>query len=372
MTHDELIDWYERLSPELARRGEELTAALSGLISGHEPPPKVHSVRMRVKTPASLAAKLARPDKTYRHLWDVTDLLGLRVITYFEDDVASIGHLIERHLEVDFQHSIDKRRARPGEVAPRFGYRSLHYVCALPGFAASTSGIAPRFEIQIRTVLEHAWAEIEHDLGYKSRDALPATSRRRLQRLAGLLELADQEFSAIRGELADYARRVPERLEKDEDLPLDLHSLEWLMGLPECAALDHHIAQHLGTRPSTAPFFPDYLLRMLRLVGFERVLPVRQTLERHVDEVIALAAPYFAFARRTFGLDPEALRGYGLFLLAHWRALAPQDGAGLTLDQVMRLAALYRELDYPHDEREAHRVASLLLDALREHGVRLP
>jgi hypothetical protein len=77
-----------------------------------------------------------------------------------------------------------------------------------------------RYEIQARTVLEHAWAEIEHDLGYRSRDAVPDAVRRRLNRLAGLLELADQEFVAIRRELTDYAARAaPPDRERGEDHP---------------------------------------------------------------------------------------------------------------------------------------------------------
>ena len=58
------------------------------------------------------------------------------------------------------------------------------------------------FEIQIRSILQHAWAEIEHDLGYKSEAAIPRDIRRRFSRLAGLLEIADDEFLGIRNALA--------------------------------------------------------------------------------------------------------------------------------------------------------------------------
>ena len=58
-------------------------------------------------------------------------------------------------------------------------------------------------------MLDHAWAEIEHDLGYKARDTVPAAARRRLSRLAGLLEMADQEFVAIRRDLDEYAAALP-------------------------------------------------------------------------------------------------------------------------------------------------------------------
>lgn len=359
MSHRLLVA-FEHNRAHLDRTRQVLGATLEHVLLDHRPALKVHSVNTRIKSAESLAGKLARPDKTYRHLWDVTDLVGLRVITYFEDDIAVVGRLIEAHFDVDLQHSVDKRAADT-----RFGYRSVHYVCRLPGFAPQQP--APRFEIQVRTVLEHAWAEIEHDLGYKSRDAMPAPARRRLHRLAGLLELADQEFSAIRHDLSDYAAQIPKRLAAAEEIPLDLLSLDRLLELPECEAIDRGVADLLGRPLSVTPFYPDYLLRMLRCVGFEHSGDVRSQLARHGPSLIALATPYFAFAQQSWGLVPDALRGYALFLLAHWQALT--TASSLALDKVMRLAALYRELDHPHDEREAQRVASQLFEAFRLHGV---
>ena len=55
-------------------------------------------------------------------------------------------------------------------------------------------------EVQVRTILQHAWAEIEHDIQYKSTIAIPNTIRRRFMALAGLLEIADREFQAIQNE----------------------------------------------------------------------------------------------------------------------------------------------------------------------------
>lgn len=355
-----LLDAFEFERPALVRLCRTLTDQLEAALEAHRPALKVHSVRARIKAPDSLAGKLARPDKTYHHLWDVTDLVGLRVIVYFEDDVPVVGQLIERAFDVDYQHSVDKRS---GDI--RFGYRSVHYVCRLPGHPDDQRP-APRFEIQVRTVLEHAWAEIEHDLGYKSRDAMPAPARRRLHRLAGLLELADQEFSAIRHDLTDYAARLPARLAAAEDLPLDLLTLDRLLVLPECEHVDRSIADLLRRPLAQAPFYPDYLLRMLRQVGLEHSGDVRHHLATHAPKLISLAQPYFTFARQTWSLEPDALRGYALFFLAHWYVLTTTH---TSLDKVTRLAALYRELDHPHDEREAHRVASQLFEVFRQSGV---
>jgi hypothetical protein len=79
------------------------------------------------------------------------------------------------------------------------------------------------FEIQIRTVLQHAWAEIEHDLGYKTVFAVPRDIRREFSRVAGLLEIADESFSRIREATAEYELEVRKNIEEDkaDDMTID-------------------------------------------------------------------------------------------------------------------------------------------------------
>jgi ppGpp synthetase/RelA/SpoT-type nucleotidyltranferase len=164
-----------------------------------------HSVTSRIKSKASVRQKLQRPDKR-RELNDLTDMFGARIITYFEDEVDVVAKLIEREFIVDRDNSVDKRSLLDPD---RFGYLSLHYVLQLnPERSTLPENRAYKdikFELQIRSILQHAWAEIEHDTGYKSASGVPDAVRRRLSRLAGLLELADDEFLGIREELAKSA-----------------------------------------------------------------------------------------------------------------------------------------------------------------------
>lgn len=164
-----------------------------------------HSVTSRIKSKASVRQKLQRPDKK-RELNDLTDILGVRIITYFQDEVDAVAKLIEREFIVDPENSVDKRSILDPD---RFGYLSLHYVLQLnPERSKLPENRAYkdiRFELQIRSILQHAWAEIEHDTGYKSESGVPDAVRRRFSRLAGLLELADDEFLGIREELAKSA-----------------------------------------------------------------------------------------------------------------------------------------------------------------------
>lgn len=370
--HDHLLDQYDRLLPVLRARGQALQAELSALLAA-TPELKIHSVELRLKSRISLAQKLARPDRDYAELWDITDLLGLRVITYFEDAVDRVGELLERRLPVDLSHSIDKRRGRD---AGTFGYRSLHYVCRLePGVGPgdgpgdSDDGLPPgaRCEVQVRTVLEHAWAEIEHDLGYKATEAMPAAVRRRLHRLAGLLELADQEFVAIRRDLDDYAGALPRRIATAGDaVALDHLSLAALLDCPEVHACDRAIAGELGKELGETPFYPDYLLKMLSASGVTTVAQARDGVRDRTATIVAMVRPYFAFTSQAWSLSPEQMprlfRGYALFFLSHALVL---DSPSLGIDKVDRLTRLYRELDYPDDARAAQRVASILVAAFR-------
>jgi hypothetical protein len=220
----------------------------------------------------------------------------------------------------------------------------------------------------VRTVLEHAWAEIEHDLGYKAQDTLPTAGQRRLNRLAGLLELADQEFVAIRRDLDAYATALPHRIEAaSEAVPLDRLSFVALLECAEVREVDLAIACALERPLGDEPFFPDYLLKMLASSGILTVADARRGIAHHAGAIVAMVKPYFAFAWRAWSLSPGQMdrifRGYSLFFLAHAEVLRRE---GLGIDKVERLATLYRQLDYPDDERAAHRVASQLVEAFGE------
>ena len=165
------------------------------------------SVTGRTKSVASFAAKAARRADgrpLYADpLQDITDQIGVRVITYVLGDVAAVADLLNDQVVVKDDRDLGRQTASQG----RFGYSSRHLLIALdaardsqPGYAQLRGRLA---SVQIRTVLQHAWAEFEHDIRYKG--TVPEEHAREFDRrftlAAGLLELADQEFSAIRDRL---------------------------------------------------------------------------------------------------------------------------------------------------------------------------
>ena len=205
-TH-ELLEQYRSLLPVLTKMAEVIPERLKEFFS--EAGIIVASVEHRVKAEESLAGKLKLKGGKYKDVFDITDLVGIRVITFYIDDVDKVASIVERLFDIDWENSIDKRKAHEIDS---FGYLSLHYICSIPESAYMDPEHPElnkiRFEVQMRTVLQHAWANMNHDTGYKSGVEIPKVYMRNMSRLAGMLELVDDEFSRIRRELSDYRRQV--------------------------------------------------------------------------------------------------------------------------------------------------------------------
>ena len=147
----------------------------------------------RTKSVASFAAKAARNPHT-----EITDQIGVRVITYVHSDVDAAVHVFDDQLELLHDRDMGEETASEG----RFGYASRHLLVKVTDTppASFDDLVGHRASIQVRTVLQHAWAEFEHDIRYKGtvpEEHAPDLDRR-FTLAAGLLELADQEFTAIR------------------------------------------------------------------------------------------------------------------------------------------------------------------------------
>ena len=208
----------------------------------------VAAVESRVKTESSLVGKLELKGAKYKSLADITDILGLRVITFYPDDVDKVASAIERLYEVDWEDSVDKRKLLDIDS---FGYLSLHYVCHIPDMPY-------RMEIQMRTLLQHAWANMYHDTGYKSGVEIPRKYIRNLNRLAGMLELADEQFSQIRLELTDYRRRMQTLVAsgKLDDAQIDGATFKSYLELNPFGPLNRHIAALNQAEIQEVPLMP--------------------------------------------------------------------------------------------------------------------
>jgi putative GTP pyrophosphokinase len=182
---------------------------------------KYHSIQARVKDIDSFGKKAAKPSeldptkpKYLNPLKDITDMAGVRVITFLPRTVEEVCNHIEREFIV--LEKVDKAEKLISEG--KFGYQSVHYLVKM---SADRTELAEYrqykdliLEIQVRTILQHAWAEMEHDIQYKSTIEIPTLFQRRFIALAGLLEIADREFQTLQDENERIRRKTETEVEK--------------------------------------------------------------------------------------------------------------------------------------------------------------
>ena len=234
---------------------------------------KISNMSVRIKTEEALRNKVMYKNK-YNHLDEITDILGVRIITLFETDIYTFLDLLENTFEVC--EIVDKRKKeRTNRI--EFGYNSLHVIVK---FTDSRCQLVEyqkyqdiRFEVQIRTVLQHAWAEVEHGLGYKSFYEPPMTVKRKLNRLAAALEILDEEFENIRYDISLYNQsfdKVEKILKTDinkDSLIAYVNNSEFLNGLVE------KLAQELDFQIVRDPSFisQQKLATKLTMYGYQYI-----------------------------------------------------------------------------------------------------
>ncbi|TQK40586.1 GTP pyrophosphokinase [Vibrio crassostreae] len=194
-----LIDWYIDNQPVYKRLSNKVESLLSEVFetSGLS----YHQISSRTKTLDSVREKGSN-EKYDDPINQIQDFSGVRIITYVESEIDSICKVIEDNFSIDTQNSSNKS---DDLGIDKVGYKSVHYVAKLkkdrlklPEYKQFENR---HFEIQVRTILQHAWAEIEHDRNYKFSGKLPPDISRRFKILAGVLEMSDREFNQISQEI---------------------------------------------------------------------------------------------------------------------------------------------------------------------------
>lgn len=316
----------------------------------------LHSVVHRIKTQESIDRK--KQSKSVG-LDKIHDLLGVRVITHFADEVDICARVIEREFDVDFANSVDKRALLDPD---RFGYLSRHYVVSLSSnrlaLTENRGFEGLKFEIQVRSILQHAWAEIEHDLGYKSKVELPAQISRRFFRVAGILEIADDEFQAIRDDIASYKSELPEKIESTpSSVLIDTESVLVLIALEDVYEADRLIANAIGIDLAfLSGELGTRLPKHLNFVGFNTIDEVVKALRSSFSDTIKFAV---AWRKRLPAerLIKRADRGISLFYLCYV-VLAKTGDVALIEEYLDRMGV------GPGEEAAEH--ASGVLSAWRE------
>jgi ppGpp synthetase/RelA/SpoT-type nucleotidyltranferase len=211
-----------------------------------------HSVKSRVKSMRSLLEKIVR--KGYEpSLQELDDLVGVRIICLYPKHIDPVVELLKTEFNV-----LDLVDKRPSTDSSQFGYSSVHLICNVEGTPRSElpeyAGMETQhFEIQVRTIVQEAWAEIEHQLIYKSAVAAPEEIKRPLVRVGAMLELADKEFQEVYDKRQLYIQRLmqtdmsrlrEEPLNPDSLLEVLRRKFGWADGWEEVAGGE--TARHLS------------------------------------------------------------------------------------------------------------------------------
>lgn len=315
-----------------------------------------NAITSRLKSRESVIEKIARKQGKYSDLSDITDIAGVRIIAYYSEDVDRIAEIIEDEFDVDRENSIDKRESLEPD---RFGYCSVHYVVkmspkrlALPEYCAYKE---IKCEIQIRSALQHAWAEIEHDIGYKSEITIPKEMRRNFSRIAGLLEIADKEFNQIRQALVEYRNSAQTQIADHEflDRELDAVILEVMIDSnPKILALNQYISGLFKEPldPATGgDDFKDIICR-LNWVGIKTVQQLNEALNTYSELAMQIA---LELLQDYHNEDPSSKikSTIALFYLCYAALISDNDNGSLE----ERIEQYFEDtnLELPEDRREA-------------------
>lgn len=292
-----ILDEFEHKQKSFARFEAQTRHLLDDMIQSSGI--SIHSLQARTKTRDSLRAKCERQDKNYQHLADITDVVGFRIITYFDDDVDKVASRLGETFTVDAVRSVDKRVLKPRE----FGYTALHYVCRYgPGREElpenrNFGGI--HWEVQICSILQHAWNEIEHDIGYKAQSKVSTEIERRLSRLSGTLELIDDEFREIRNLTTNYRRALEVRLEAEDadvsDVGIDTISLRLMFQKDKTSIRADELVSkkmEIEVRGDVQEKTLAFIVAGAQVLGLRTLQSIKALLEEHMHDIPLFLSDY--------------------------------------------------------------------------------
>ena len=176
-----------------------------------------------------------------------------------------------------------------------------------------------KVEIQIRTVIQHAWAEIEHDLGYKRELAIPKAVKRKFFQLAAMLEMADEGFTSIKQTLTQYEKNVGEAISTTpEKVEIDATSTrEYLNTSSILQSCDEKISTKVGLPLKNFPAdTPERDAAELRWVGLNTVNELDNFLKANSDIVVSLAVHRLT-EHKDEESDNTVLRGISLLYVCY-------------------------------------------------------
>jgi len=226
---EKIIQTYFSKYPLYLRLGENIKEAVENLLI--EKGIETISVNYRVKKLEQFLQKVERK-KCANPFEQMTDICGIRVICYLKKDIKKIEEIVGKEFEI-----VERNKKLSNLPLREFGYRSKHLIIKIKSDWAKTPNYRGlenlKAELQIRTILMHAWAEIEHKLSYKKAEHIPRELRRKFSRISAILEDADEQFQEISDEVGAKKRKILTGLQEyktsNREINFDLDTLKILL-----------------------------------------------------------------------------------------------------------------------------------------------
>lgn len=262
--------YYDDHLADFERLADEVIFAIDGAIPEGV---KVHGSSVRVKDRSSYLGKILRKGYT-DPLSEVQDLVGARVVCLYASDLPRIRKMIAALFEIVDEE--DKVNSGPIDT---FGYMSMHYICRLP-----RTSTGPRydglhdltFEVQCRTILMDAWANVSHHLAYKGEASIPEALKRDFHALAGLFYIADSHFEMLASG-AEHADDAAATLL--EDLPAETDASATKI---DRSTMQAYLGQLMAERNAISPMEVEAISELVEefaSVGIETLAQLSSALE---------------------------------------------------------------------------------------------
>jgi GTP pyrophosphokinase len=274
---DTFQDEYKGLTQDATRLKDEVLRQLDRIVK-HTNAVLGFPIQSRVKEWSSVKPKMERPPQGVSKVVDLQDVIGFRIVLVFLRDVVPVVDAVKG--TVDVIRTYDKLDRLKSD---QFGYQSVHIVARLPSAwtsAPTMQGLEKfKFEVQVRTLAQHLWAEASKKLQYKQSGDVPKDVQRSINRVSALLETVDLEYERVLKDREQYRKAVKDSAEEGASDNLNVDLLEQILDdlLP---ALNKDAEGE------------DYA-RLLSLLQAEHITTagqLRSLIHRHIEQFMALDA----------------------------------------------------------------------------------
>lgn len=284
---DKLFDEYLMISDQAKAYLEAATLELQEALINRQIQ-AVIPIQGRFKEWERIKEKIPREKLGINEIYEIQDLLGLRVVLLFPNEVQEVERIISEIFKVIRSYDT-KQRLKERE----FGYLSLHYIVNLPDKKLRTHQISQfsplMVEIQIRTLAQHLWAEISHKLQYTREDDVPLEIRRNINGLSASLEQIDELLENIVKKRESYRSGL---LEIDPNAVLNIDLLEMVL-------------DSIWPKENKIEFEPyGLILERLKTKGITKKQQLISILQKQRDNVIKRSAREAEYLRNLIINEP--------------------------------------------------------------------